>query len=391
MLDPLREEVPEAMDAARDAHIKVSIVTGDYAVTAKAIAMRARLAENPDDIVVVSGEELQDLSDTQVLTLARRGGVIFSRVAPEDKLRIVQLVQNSGQVIAVTGDGINDAPALKRADIGVAMGIAGTDVAKQSAEIVLLDDSFHTLVSAIQQGRTIFQNIKKGTLSCFTSNAAELVVNLVSLAAASLFHVPLALSVMEILAIDLIAELFPIAALGRDRADGELMHTAPRNPHDHILNTKSILDLLWCGVLIGGFAYINYLWFYHRSSVDPQNLPAGNLIHLKATALTYLTIVLCQLANILQRRSVGGLFTRYQFHNRQLWLAILFSLFCVANIIYNPWIAPYFHAGPLSAVDWLYALGAAAIFIIIRELQRHVKKHSRQAVLTLHHQKSLSA
>jgi Ca2+-transporting ATPase len=386
MIDPLREEVPEAMIAARAAHIKICVVTGDYAVTAKAIAIRAKLTENPDDIVVVSGEELQDLSDTQVLNLTRQGGVIFSRVAPEDKLRIVNLAQSSGRIIAVTGDGINDAPALKRADIGVAMGKTGTDVAKQSAEIVLLDDSFHTLIGAVQQGRVIFQNIKKGTLSAFTSNAAELVVNLASLAAATAFHVPLAISVMEILAIDLVAELFPIAALGRDKADGELMHEKPRNPRHHILNGRSILDLLWCGLLIGGFAFLNYLWFYHRNGVDAQNLPAENLIHFKATALTYLTIVLCQLANILQRRSVRGLFTRYQFHNRQLWLAMAFSLFCVANIIYNPWIAPYFQAGALSAMDWLYAMGAAALFIAIREFQRVTRKHSRDAVLELHQQ-----
>lgn len=383
-LDPLREEVPAAMVAARKAHIKISIVTGDYAITAKAIAVRAKLADNPDDIVVVSGEELQDLSDMQVLSLARRGSVIFSRVAPEDKLRIVKLVQDSGRVVAVTGDGINDAPALKRADIGVAMGLTGTDVAKQSAEIVLLDDSFHTLVGAIQQGRTIFQNIKKGTLSCFTSNAAELVVNLVSLAAATIFRVPLAMSVMEILAIDLIAELFPIAALGWDKADGEVMIEEPRDPHDHILNTKSILDLLWCGVLIGGFAFINYLWFYYRHGANPQDFPSVNPLHFQATALTYLTIVLCQLANILQRRSSNGLFTRYQFHNKQLWLAMALSIFCILNIIYNPWIAPYFQAGSLGVVDWLLAISAAALFIAIREFQRHTRQHSRKAVLELH-------
>jgi len=388
MIDPLREQVPNAMDAARRAHIKVSIVTGDYAVTAKAIAIRARLAAQPEDIIVVQGDELQKLSDAKVLQLAKRGGVIFSRVAPEDKLRIVELVQRSGKVVAVTGDGINDAPALKRADIGVAMGLTGTDVAKQSAEIVLLDDSFNTLVSTIQEGRVIFQNIRKGTLSCFTSNSAELVVNLVSLAAVTLFHVPLAISVMQILAIDLIAELFPIAALGRDKADGEVMDAEPRRLKDHILNGRAILDLLWCGVLIGGFAFANYLWFFHRQGVDAQNLTAGSPIHMKATALTYLTIVLCQLLNILQRRTGAGLFSRYQFHNRQLWLSIGFSLFCVLNIVYNPWVAPYFHSGPLAAADWLYALAAASVFIAIREFQRHNGKHHRKVVVALHKERT---
>ncbi|HSX16688.1 MAG TPA: cation-transporting P-type ATPase [Patescibacteria group bacterium] len=384
MIDPLRPEVPDAMDAARRAHIKVSIVTGDFAPTAKAIAMRARLTEDPKDIVVVSGEELAHLSDSRVLDLAVRGGVIFSRVAPEDKLRIVGLVQESGRVVAVTGDGINDAPALKKADIGVAMGVTGTDVAKQSAEIILLDDSFHTLVGTVQQGRVVFQNIRKGTLSCFTSNSAELVVNLVGLAAATLFGLPLALSVMEILAIDLIAELFPIAALGADKADRDLMDEPPRNPKDHILNGRAITDLLWCGILIGGFAFANFLWFFHRHGVGGSSVATGSILHMKATALTYLTIVLCQLFNILQRRSQQGLFTRYQFHNKSLWLAMLLSIFCVFNIIYNPWIAPYFHASSLGLVDWLYAFGAAALFIAIREFQRFSKKHSRKAVLTLH-------
>lgn len=389
MVDPLREQVPNAMVAARRAFIKVSIVTGDYSTTAKAIAIRAKLTEKPEDIIIIQGEDLQKLSDTQVYDLASRGGVIFSRVAPEDKLRIVKLAQGGGQVVAVTGDGINDAPALKRADIGVAMGLTGTDVAKQSADIILLDDSFNTLVGAVQQGRVIFHNIRKGVLSAFTSNAAELVVNLVSLAAATALHIPLAMSVMQILAIDLVAELFPIAALGKDKADGELMNVPPRSPKEHILNLRSIADLLWCGILMGGFAYFNYIWFFHRNGVSPENLASGSEIHMQATALTYLTIVLCQLLNIMQRRSAAGLFTRYQFHNRQFWLSIAFSLFCVGNIIYNPWIAPYFKAGSLTVTDWLFALAAAAIFIAIREFQRHNRKHHRKVVLELHKKVSI--
>jgi Ca2+-transporting ATPase len=384
MVDPLRDEVAEAMVAAHAAHIKVSIITGDFAATAKAVAAKAKLATTSEHIKVVSGEELRNLSDMQVLQFIARGSVIFSRVAPEDKLRIVELAKSHGHVVAVTGDGINDAPALKRADIGVAMGRTGTDVAKQSAEIVLLDDSFHTLVGAIQQGRVVFQNIKKGTLSCFTSNAAELVVNLVSLAAAALFHVPLALTVMEILAIDLIAELFPIAALGWDPADGELMEESPRNPHHHILNKFSIIDLLWCGLLIGGLAFINYLLFFQRAHINPHGLGSDSLVAMKATAMTYLTIVLCQLGNIMQRRSRHGLFTRYQFYNRQLWLALGLSMFSVLNIIYNPLIAPYFGASSLSLVDWWFAIGAAVIFLAVREFQRYTTQHSREAVHALH-------
>ena len=371
MIDPLREDVPEAMRAAHAAHIKIAIVTGDYATTAQAIAQKAGLGDN-GSIKLVTGLEVRELSDDKVIELVEAGNVIFSRVSPEDKLRIVGLAKDSGHIVAVTGDGINDAPALKKADIGVAMGITGTDVAKQSAEIVLLDDSFNTLVGAIQQGRVVFQNIKKGTLSCFTSNFAELVVNLTSLGATALFHIPLALSVMEILAIDLIAELFPIAALGWDGPDGELMQERSRNVHDHILNHGSVVDLFWCGLLIGGLAYFNFVWLIHRAGVNPRGLALWSPLHMKATAITYTTIVLCQLGNILQRRSRHGLFSRYQLQNRQLWIAILLSLVCILNIIYNPFIAPYFRSAAIGFVDWLYALGAAAIFLSIREIQRRL-------------------
>lgn len=384
MIDPLREQVPNAMEAARKAHVKVSIVTGDHATTARAIAARAKLTADPKDIIVVSGEELEKLSDAQALKLASRGGVIFSRVAPEDKLRIVKLLQGSGKVVAVTGDGINDAPALKRADIGVAMGVTGTDVAKQSADIILLDDSFNTLVGAIQEGRVIFQNIKKATICSFTGNAAELMVNLFSLGAATILHVPLALTIIQILAIDVIAELFPIAALGGDKADSEVMREKPRDPNHHILNKRSIVDVMWCGLLIGGLAFLNYMWFFERNGVDPQYLTANTPIHLQATALTYLTLILCLVINVLQRRSKDGLFTKYQLHNKSMWLAMALSLFSIINIIYNPWIASYFHSAPLTFVDWLTAIGATAIFVLVREFQRYNRKHHRKIVVELH-------
>lgn len=392
MVDPLRDEVHQAMQDAHAAHIQVSIITGDFAPTAKAIAAKAGLAVKGREIVVVSGEELRGLDDARVIQLVAGGSVIFSRVSPEDKLRIVGLVKDSGKVVAVTGDGINDAPALKRADIGVAMGRTGTDVAKQSADIILLDDSFKTLVGAVQQGRTIFQNIKKGTLSCFTSNAAELVVSSVSLIGFVLAGIPLAMSVMQILAIDMIAEIFPIAALGWDKADSKVMHERPRDPKDHILNRKSVTDLLWCGVLIGGLAFANFVFFFWRNGIPAEHADKTNLeLYMQATTLTYVTIVLCQLLNILQRRSQNGLFTRYQFHNRTLWFAMAFSVFCVMNIVYNPLVAPYFGTRGLNVTDWLFALGAAVLFICIRELQRHANKHHhRDDVAALYHQKFTS-
>ena len=369
MIDPPREEVPEAMRIARQAHIPVSIITGDNALTARAIAVRSGLAEDPSDLTLIEGESLPSMSDHDILALVSRGRTIFSRVAPEDKLRIVELTKKGGYVVAVTGDGINDAPALKRADIGVAMGKTGTDVAKQSAEIVLLDDSFHTLVNAIQSGRVIFQNIRKAALSAITSNAGELFVVLISLVGQAVFAIPIAIGAVQILAIDLIAELFPIAALGWDPAEGDLMHEKPRNLKDHILNRRNILDLAWSGSLMGAFGYINYLLFFARNDIDAGGFSKTTAMYAAATTLTYATICLCQFGSIFMRRIKPGhkLLTSYLWSNKRLFVAFGISITLMMSLIYLPLLQPYFGTAGLGLGDWAFALGAAIIFVTIRQ------------------------
>ncbi|MGH7236952.1 MAG: cation-translocating P-type ATPase, partial [Candidatus Saccharimonadales bacterium] len=268
MVDPLRSAVPAAMAAARNAHVKVSVVTGDYPATAKAIAQAAGLEKSDEEITVVLGEDLQKLSDAAVLKMVKTGGVIFSRVAPEDKMRIVDLTKKSGLVVAVTGDGINDAPALKRADIGVAMGKSGTDVAKNAAEIILLDDSFKTLVGAIKQGRLTYQNIRKAARCALTDNAGELITILFSLAGDAIFHVPIAITAVQVLAIDVVAQIFPITSLGWDKAESNLMRDKPRDLHDHIINRKTVSEFIGFGLLAAALAYGNFLWFFVRHGVS---------------------------------------------------------------------------------------------------------------------------
>ncbi|MDO9589946.1 MAG: cation-transporting P-type ATPase, partial [Microcella sp.] len=366
MIDPIRTAVPDAMAAALAAGITVNIITGDFSLTAIAIARQAGLAADPDalpspagqeqarddGLTVVTGAQLAALSDAEVLAHAQRGGTVFSRVAPEDKVRIVDLLKSSGNIVAVTGDGINDAPALRHANIGVAMGESGTDVAKQAAEVVLLDDSFSSLIGAVRQGRTIYQNIRKGVLSCLTSNIAELVVNSVSLALFTLLGVPLALNVLQILAIVLLGEIFPIAALGRDPEEGETMKKKPRESAERILNRRSLVDIAIAGGLIGTFAIANYLFFYTRNGVDPftETVPADLIVH--AMTITYVTIMVCQLVSIIQRRSVHGVFTRYQLANRTFWLAILVAIVIMLVIVYVPLVAGFFGTGPLGLIDW---------------------------------------
>lgn len=371
MIDPPREEVKQAMIDARRAGIPVSIITGDNALTATAIAIKAGLADSQKDLKLVLGKELKNMDDSQIIHLLERGQVIFSRVAPEDKLRIVELGKSANKVVAVTGDGINDAPALKRADIGVAMGITGTDVAKQSADIVLLDDSFRTLVGAIQQGRVIFQNIKKATLSCLTSNTGELFTVLISLLFSYTADIPIAITAVLILAIDLMAELFPIAALGWDQADSQLMDDKPRNPKNHILNRKTILDLALSGLVIGALAYTNYILFFLRDGQDPLSVSSDTSSYASAITVTYITICMCQFVNILARRTRSyrqSFFSSYLWSNHQLLIAFGISIIGILAIAYVPFIQDYLGSGAVGLLDWSSAIIAAVIYLVIRRI-----------------------
>lgn len=387
MIDPLREAVPKAMKLAQGAHIRVSIITGDYPTTAAAIARKAGLQSlNSGDINVVMGTELATLSDEQILDLLLQGGAVFSRVSPEDKLRIVELTKQSGQVVAVTGDGINDAPALKRADIGVAMGRTGTDVAKEAAEIILLDDSFATLMTAVEQGRLTFQNIRKAARAALTDNAGELFVILISLAVQAIWNIPAALTAIQILAIDIIAEMFPITALGWDPPLKRLMKQQPRSLKDHIINRATVIEFFSFGLLAATLTYLNYLFFFVRHDISAVSIGTQVGPYLQATALAYLTLVLCQFMNLLFVRTLGEvpLFSKYLWSNKKLLWAFGISLFCIANIIYNPLVRDWFGMGPLSLPDILTAVGAAALYTVIRLSHHHTTKHSRKRLIEKH-------
>lgn len=383
MVDPLREQVPAAMKAALAAHVRVSIITGDYPTTAAAVAQKAGL--NGGDISIVKGEELPELADSQIVTMLLAGGAVFSRVSPEDKLRIVELAKASKHIIAVTGDGINDAPALKRADIGVAMGRTGTDVAKEAAEIILLDDSFATLVTAIEQGRLTFQNITKAARCALTDNMGELLTILISLAATAIWGIPAAITAIQILAIDIIAQMFPITALGWDPAQRRLMHDKPRDIHDHIINRKTVIEFLSFGLLAAVLAYANYLFYFTRHHISAVGVGTVSGPYLEATILTYVTIVFCQFMNLLLVRSQGqSLFTKYLWSNKKLLGAFAISIICILNIVYNPLVQPYFGSGPLTFWDWSTAALAAALYTAFRLIHIHTKKMSRSELLRKH-------
>lgn len=383
MVDPLRADVPAAMRSANNAHIKVSIITGDSPVTAQAIACQAGLAK---EIVIVAGVDLPGLSDTQIMQLVEKGGAIFSRVAPEDKLRIVEIVKQSGRVVAVTGDGINDAPALKRADIGVAMGRTGTDVAKDAAEIILLDDSFHTLIGAVKEGRLTFKNIRKAARCALTANASELLVVVFGLIGLSLLHVPPAISAIQILAIDIVAQILPITALGWDTAKARIMQEKPRNRAEHIINKQAVSGFLGFGMLAAMLSYGNYLFFFVRADLSPAYLDIANPQYQQATSITYVTLVLCLYVYLLFERADAHekFFTSYLWSNKKLLGAFGISFALIGAMIYVPTLQGYFRTASLDWKDWFTAIVCAAVYFTVRATQRHTRKHSRRAVVSLH-------
>lgn len=378
MIDPPREEVQEAVDMALKSFIRIIIITGDYALTAEAIARKIGMGKGTKEkaITVITSKELHKFSDIELIHNLIHSNLIFARTSPEDKLRIVGLLKRAGEIVAVTGDGVNDAPALKKADIGVAMGRTGTDVAKNSAEIILLDDSFATLVTAVEEGRTIFRNLTKTIMSSLTSNGGELFAVLLSLVLTGLLGYPLAILAVQILAIDLVGEMLPLTFLTWDPPDKELMKSPPRNPNEHILNKKNLIDIAWSGLIMGTLAFGNFLLVFFREGVSPSSVGAEDLVYLRATTITYLSIVLIQWFNILARRTAENksVATSYLWSNKRLLMGYLISFIFLLNITYNPFISHFLHTGPLTFIDWVFAFMAGFIYLLITEFKKGRKR-----------------
>lgn len=365
MMDPPRDEVKAAIEAAKQAFIRIIIITGDYALTASAIAQKIGIGA---EISVITTNDLAKMSDISLLHSLIHKNIIFSRTSPEDKLRIVDLLKRAGEIIAVTGDGVNDAPALKRADIGVAMGKTGTDVAKESSEIVLIDDSFATLVSAIKEGRIIYTNLKKTITSSITSNGGELFTVLLSLLFGYLYDIPMAILAIQILAVDLGGEMLPLTFLTWDPGEKDIMKEAPRNPTDYILNNRRLFDIAWTGFLMGLFAYLNFILLSVREDFSWVGFSdLDSLVYARGLTLSYVTIVFIQWMNILSRRTKTKVLSSYLWSSPRLLLGYLFSIILLLNISYNPYISQFLQTGPLKLSDWLMAILAAIIFLIIRE------------------------
>jgi len=381
MHDPPRPEVEAAVETCHRAGLRVVLITGDYGLTAESIARRIGIIHG--DVKLVTGAELDSMSDA-ALGRALAEDVVFARVSPEHKLRVVTALQALGHVVAVTGDGVNDAPALRKADIGVAMGLAGTDVAKESADMILLDDNFASIVGAIEEGRGVYAAIKRFVGYIFTSNTPEAWPFI--LFAFSGGRIPLALPVMQVLAIDLGTDMAPALALGAEPPEPGVMDRPPRSLGDHVI-TRGLLvrSLLYLGTIQSIVALSAFFLFYWTNGYAGQwlDLPASGPIYAAATAMTLASIVMTQVGNLFAHRtdriSILRLGRQRLLGNRLIWVGIAVELVLILLLVYTPVANAIFGTAPFAPAYWLYLVIWLPVLLVADELRKAVVRRRERS------------
>ncbi|MGF3102503.1 cation-translocating P-type ATPase [Rossellomorea sp. DUT-2] len=344
MIDPPRPEVKQAVKECRAAGIKTVMITGDHILTAKAIAQQLGILKNKDR--VLDGKALNQMEVHELEEIVEEVSV-FARVSPEHKLKIVKALQNRGHVVAMTGDGVNDAPAIKSSDIGVAMGITGTDVAKESSSLVLLDDNFATIKSAIQEGRNIYENIRKFIRYLLASNVGEILVMLFAM----ILALPLPLVPIQILWVNLVTDGLPAMALGLDKPEDDVMKRKPRHPKEGVFARGLGWKVVSRGFLIGGVTLLAFMLSY---KTHPDHLAY-------AQTVAFATLVMAQLIHVFDCRSEVSVFSRNPFGNMYLVWSVLSSLVLMLLVIYIPSLQPIFHTVPIVLKDWFLIIGLSSV------------------------------
>ncbi|MBV5261833.1 cation-transporting P-type ATPase [Synechococcus moorigangaii CMS01] len=385
MFDPPRPEVPEAIAQCHTAGIKVTMVTGDYGLTAQAIAQQIGLVNH--QVRVVTGEGMGHLSDAQLRQILKyRSGLVFARMAPEQKLRLVQAYKDIGDVVAVTGDGVNDAPALRAAHIGIAMGLNGTDVAREAADIVLTDDNFATIISAVEQGRAIYQNIRKFITYILASNVPEVAPFLLMVA----LKIPPALVIMQILAIDLGTDMIPALTLGIEAAEPGMMTQPPRKQTENLLG-RSLLIRAYCFLgpieaVLGMLGFFIVWWSHGYSLGELQAITPDLLrhstdaatvaIYAQATTMTLAAIVACQNGNVFTCRSeTTSIFRLGFFSNPLIWVGIATEWILVILITKSAFFQEIFFTAPLEPWQWLVLIVCPPLILGFDELWKRFFTH----------------
>ena len=359
LLDPPRPEVAAAVARCKAAGLRLIVVTGDHALTAEAIARRVGIVDNGSRII--TGAQLETMSEADLdRLLSDPAPLIFARSSPEAKLRIADALRDEGHVVAMTGDGVNDAPALRRADIGVAMGRSGTDVAREASTVVLTDDNFATIARAVEEGRRVYDNVRKFVFYIFAHATPEIVPFL--LFALSGGAIPLPLTVMQILAIDLGTETVPALALGREQAEPGLMSRPPRPRSEGVIRRGMLLRAwVFLGLIEAALVLAGFFFVLLRGGWSPSDpVGSGTALHdvyLQATTMTFLGIVVCQIGTAFAARtdraslrSIGVL------SNRLLLWGILFELIFAAMLVYVPLFQAVFGTAALGPAELVFLL-----------------------------------
>jgi Ca2+-transporting ATPase len=372
MIDPPRPEARQAVAEAQQAGIRAIMITGDHPITAATIA--AELGIVAPGVQAVTGTELQQM-DRAGIQRALRGMAVFARVAPEHKLRLVRALKANGEITAMTGDGVNDAPALKAADIGVAMGITGTDVSKGAADMILTDDNFASIVAAVEEGRSIFANIQKFLRYLLSSNMGEVFVMFFGVVLAGVIGllpepgqtIVVPLLATQILWINLLTDAGPALALGVEPADHDVMSRPPRDPRSRVIDGRMWFDIVYVGVIMAMGTLLVMDWALPGGAIGGG---AGSMEH--AHTLAFTTLVFFQLFNVFNARFDN----RSAFHklgsNRWLWLAVLVSAALQVVVIYTPFLQPAFGTVPLSASDWVICIAIGSTVLWLMELKKLV-------------------
>ena len=367
MSDPPRQGVREAIEKCHRASIRIIMVTGDYGLTALSIAKKIGIVQG-DDARVVSGLELAGMDDNQ-LKEALKGEIVFARVAPEQKYRVVNALQELGEVVAVTGDGVNDAPALKKADIGVAMGVSGTDVAKESADMILTDDHFASIVHAVEEGRAVYRNIQKFLTYIFNSNTPEAVPSAFFLF--SLGRIPLPLTVMQILAIDLGTDMVPALGLGVEPPEEGVMDRPPRRLSDRLLNRQLLIKaFVWYGLIEAALAMGAFFLNYWVNQGNLNHLASSGPLYREATTMTLGAIIFTQIGMAMNsRKGRGSIFQVKPFANRIISLGIVLEIVLFIILSYVPFFHTLFNTAPIGLDDWLYLLACPFVIMALEEIR----------------------
>ncbi|HYM39980.1 MAG TPA: cation-transporting P-type ATPase, partial [Thermoplasmata archaeon] len=376
ILDPPRADVPEAVRKARSAGMRVIMMTGDHELTAEAIARKVGIITAPD-YVVVTGYRLANMPDDELSRILDTPEVVFARITPEQKLRVVRLLQAKGETVAVTGDGVNDAPALLEADIGIAMGITGTDVARESADMVLLDDNFASIVNGTEIGRGVFDNLRKFIVYVFSHNWAELATFVVFV----LFLTPrtLPLSVVGILAIDLGMDIPPSLALTLEPPEPGIMDRPPRSKKTRLFDVGTISRSFYIGTMIGLVAlfWCFYLWSHeggwHLGLAGWPSTPAEVNAYQMGTSAVIAGIMAGQLGTLFATRTnVASAFTLNPLRNRWLLPGVGAELAILLSIVYVPFLQSVFMTTSFEPIVWLYLYSFVPLILLFEEIRKYV-------------------